>query len=109
MTRWSMLPSAGKARRKSAKPKMTLFARLAPQGIVKGRAMPYAANEELPLSVRAHLPPHAQDIFRSAFNNAWNTYGEQEPGRREEIAHRVAWAAVKHRYRKLGDRWVPIG
>ncbi|MGT2466161.1 ChaB family protein [Mesorhizobium atlanticum] len=25
-----------------------------------------------------------------------------------EIAHRVAWAAVKHRYRKQGDAWVPL-
>jgi cation transport regulator ChaB len=29
--------------------------------------------------------------------------------RREEIAHRVAWAAVKRRYRKRGDAWVPKG
>jgi hypothetical protein len=25
---------------------------------------------------------------------------------REEIAHRVAWAAVKKRYRKIGDFWI---
>lgn len=109
MTRWFMLASAGSTRRrKSAKPRMALFTKLGPQRILKGHAMPYAANDELPLSLRAHLPPHAQDIFRSAFNSAWQTYGEQEPGRREEIAHRVAWAAVKRRYRKLGESWVPI-
>ena len=28
--------------------------------------------------------------------------------RQEEIAHRVAWAAVKRKYRKLGDEWLPI-
>lgn len=70
--------------------------------------MPYSSNEALPLSIRAHLPPHAQDIFRAAFNHAWESYGMREPGRREEIAHRVAWAAVKRRYRKVGDRWEPI-
>lgn len=70
--------------------------------------MPYSANEDLPDAIRAHLPPHAQDIFRAAFNNAWVSYGMREPARREEIAHRVAWAAVKHRYRKQGDRWIPI-
>jgi cation transport regulator len=70
--------------------------------------MPYAVNEDLPQSIRAHLPSHAQDIFRAAFNSAWQSYGAREPSRREEIAHRIAWAAVKRRYRKLGDEWVPI-
>jgi cation transport regulator len=37
--------------------------------------MPYAANEDLPPSVRNHLPAHAQDTYRSAFNHAWQTYG----------------------------------
>lgn len=70
--------------------------------------MPYAANEDLPPAIRRSLPPHAQEIFRSAFNAAWASYGRQEPDRREEIAHRVAWAAVKKRYRKLSGRWVAI-
>jgi cation transport regulator len=65
--------------------------------------MPYSTNEDLPPPVRAHLPPHAQDIYRAAFNNAWASYGA-----REEIAHRIAWAAVKRRYRKIGDNWVPL-
>jgi cation transport regulator len=70
--------------------------------------MPYAASEDLPASIRAHLPPHAQDIFRSAFNHAWVTYGTSDPAHREEIAHRVAWAAVKRRYRKIDRDWVPL-
>jgi cation transport regulator len=70
--------------------------------------MPYATNEDLPLSVRNHLPPHAQDIYRSAFNHAWQTYCSRGPDGAEEIAHRVAWAAVKRSYRKLGDTWVPL-
>jgi cation transport regulator len=71
--------------------------------------MPYASNDDLPESVRRLLPDHAQDIFREAFNNAWRTYGAREPARREEIAHRIAWAAVKKRYHKIGGRWVSIG
>lgn len=51
--------------------------------------------------------PHAQDIYRSAFNHAWQTYGDRDPAHVEEIAHRVAWSAVKNRYQKLGDTWVP--
>ncbi len=66
--------------------------------------MPYAVNEDLPPSVRNHLPEHAQDIFREAFNHALAEYGE------EERAFRVAWAAVKRRYRKDGGGiWVPTG
>ena len=70
--------------------------------------MPYARDQDLPPAIRSHLPVHAQNIFRAAFNNAWKTYGAREPTRREELAHRVAWAAVKRRYRKRGDDWEPI-
>jgi cation transport regulator len=68
--------------------------------------MPYPSNDDLPASIRLHLPPHGQDIFRAAFNGAWESYGSREPARREEIAHRVAWAAVKRQYRKIGRDWV---
>lgn len=69
--------------------------------------MPYATNDDLPPSIRRSLPPHAQEIFRAAFNAAWRQYGAEQPERREEIAHRVAWAAVKRRYAKVGDSWGP--
>ena len=69
--------------------------------------MPYPSNDDLPAAVRDHLPPHAQDIYREAFNHAWIEYANDRRG--EEIAHRVAWAAVKRRYRKSGDVWVPLG
>jgi cation transport regulator len=71
--------------------------------------MPYASNDDLPPAIRSHLPPHAQDIFRATFNNAWQRYGGRDPERREEIAHRVAWSAVKRQYRKIGEQWVHIG
>jgi cation transport regulator len=65
--------------------------------------MPYATNEELPSSVRQHLPPHAQDIYREAFNHAFERYHGPDEAR----AHRIAWAAVKRSYEKLGEQWVP--
>lgn len=55
--------------------------------------MPYRQLRDLPDSVRNHLPEHAQEIYRAAFNNAWEEYEHEE-----ERAHRVAWAAVKHEY-----------
>jgi cation transport regulator len=61
---------------------------------------------DLPPAVQAHLPLHAQEIYLGAFNNAWTQYAARGPARRESTAHRVAWAAVKRKYRKSGDRWI---
>lgn len=66
--------------------------------------MPYVTNEDLPPSVRHHLPPHAQSIYREAFNHAWAAH-RNDP-RQEEAAHRIAWAAVKKLYQKIGNEWV---
>jgi cation transport regulator len=68
--------------------------------------MPYPTNDDLPVSLRQRLPPHAQEIFRAAFNHAWDEYRGRSD--REAVAHRVAWAAVKRRYRNAGDHWVAI-
>lgn len=68
--------------------------------------MPYASIEDLPPQISQHLPAHAREIYRAAFNSAWHEYAERGK-KREETAHRVAWAAVKHRYRKEGSMWVP--
>ncbi len=67
--------------------------------------MPYASVDDLPTAVR-RLPRHAREIFRSAFNAAWSSYADRGPQAQEEIAHRVAWSAVKKRYRKIGDYWI---
>lgn len=68
--------------------------------------MPYPSNTDLPMPVRRHLPPRAQDLYREAFNDAWGTYSDDQ--RREEIAHRVAWAAVKRQFHKNRDgNWEP--
>jgi cation transport regulator len=64
--------------------------------------MPYASNGQLPPSVQRHLPPHAQDIFREAFNRAFEDHGGDDA-----TAFRIAWAAVKRQYEKVGDRWSP--
>lgn len=67
--------------------------------------MPYRTNAELPASVRHHLPAHAQSIYREAFNHAFGAHeGEAD---REVRAHKIAWAAVKRSYEKVGDNWIP--
>ncbi len=64
--------------------------------------MPYRSILDLPDPVRRTLPEHAQEIYRAAFNHAWPRAAE------EATAHRIAWAAVKRRYGKLGGVWVAL-
>jgi cation transport regulator len=66
--------------------------------------MPYRQNQDLPESIRSHLPDHAQDIYREAFNHAFVAHA-RDP-RQEEAAHRIAWGAVKKLYWKTGGRWI---
>jgi cation transport regulator len=68
--------------------------------------MPYQRNHDLPPRVRDHLPEHAQDIWRAAFNAAWQAHRDDPD--REEIAPRIAWSAVKRRYHKQGETWVAL-
>jgi cation transport regulator len=66
--------------------------------------MPYRTNLDLPDGIRHRLPEHAQDIYRAAFNHAFAAHSGDP--RQDEIAHRIAWAAVKKSYVKVGDEWV---
>ncbi|AEH60813.1 ChaB family protein [Methanosalsum zhilinae DSM 4017] len=73
--------------------------------------MPYDKLSDLPASVRNNLPKNAQEIYMKAFNNAWNQYDDPEKRRgdksQEEVAHSVAWSAVKEKYQKNEDgEWV---
>ena len=75
--------------------------------------MPYSHTEDLPDRVQEHLPRHAQEIYKEAFNSAWDEYRDADKRRgdasREETAHKVAWAAVKEKYEKGSDGdWHPI-
>lgn len=62
--------------------------------------MPYQTLSDLPENVRAVLPKHAQEIYKEAFNHAFDEYAERGPEGREATAHKVAWSAVKKKYRK---------
>jgi cation transport regulator len=73
--------------------------------------MPYSKKSDLPDSVKNNLPDHAQDIYMSAYNSAWDEYKDakdrQDNKSREETAHAVAWSAVKNKYKKNNnDKWV---
>src|SRR3546814_17291821 len=72
--------------------------------------MPYDRISELPDSARDNVPKHAQEIYKDAFNSAWDEYKDADDCRgdasREETAHKVAWSAVKETSEKGGgDTW----
>lgn len=71
--------------------------------------MPYKSISDLPDSVRDKLPSHGQEIYKQAFNSAFDEYAQRGPQGREETAHKVAWAAVKKKYRKNEEtgKWEP--
>ncbi len=54
--------------------------------------MPYKSKSDLPDSVQHVLPAHAQDIYKEAFNSAWEQYKDKSDRRddatREETAHK---------------------
>jgi cation transport regulator len=60
------------------------------------------------------LPSHAQKIYSKVHKNALKQY--ENPSKRrggkgqskEQVAHKVAWSAVKKEYKKKGDKWVTI-
>lgn len=66
--------------------------------------MPFESRADLPDPVKEHLPAHAEEIYKEAFNSAWEQYDKPEERREgaslEEVAHKVAWAAVKKVYEK---------
>jgi cation transport regulator len=58
------------------------------------------------------LPEHAQEIYKKAHKNALKQYKSPAKRRggkrqsREQVAHKVAWSAVKREYKKEGHKWV---
>jgi cation transport regulator len=73
--------------------------------------MPYNSISELPENVKNVLPDHAQDIYKEAFNSAYEEYAKPQDRHdgdgKEETAHKVAWSAVKKAgYQKGNDsKW----
>ena len=56
-------------------------------------------EEDLPGTLQ-RSPKKAQRTFEKALDSAYDTYDGDE-----EAAHRVAYAAVKHSFEKVGDHW----
>jgi cation transport regulator len=69
--------------------------------------MQYETVKELPATIRDVLPEKAKEIYRRAYNQAWEEYdkdarmGLNQPG----LAHQQAWMAVKQEYVFDLDQW----
>ena len=83
-----------------------------------GRSSRSSSSSSSALSARTRkaidtLPSHAQKIYSKAHKNALKQYANPSKRRggkgqsKEQVAHRVAWSAVKKEYKKKGDKWVP--
>ncbi|MBD3313074.1 cation transport regulator ChaB [Candidatus Woesearchaeota archaeon] len=73
--------------------------------------MPYKTIRQLPDKVKDNLPKEAQRIYKEAFNNAWDQYNDPDKRKgsssRESAANKVAWSAVKKKYKKnKSGNWV---
>jgi cation transport regulator ChaB len=60
------------------------------------------SKEDLPDTIK-RSPAKAQRTYAKALDSAHEEYGS------EERAHRVAFAALKHSFEKVGDHWEPKG
>ena len=54
------------------------------------------------------LTGQAATIWESAYASAWDSYDPKtsKAASQEEYAAKVAWTAVKNKYKKVGDKWV---
>jgi cation transport regulator ChaB len=62
--------------------------------------MPVTSKKDLPGPLQ-RSPAKAQRTFAEALESAEEQYGDPER------AHRVAYAALKHSFKKVGDHWEP--
>ncbi len=73
--------------------------------------MPYKTIQDLPERIKNKLPEHAQEIYCATFNHAWSEYEDPDKRRyvesRDVVSHKVAWAAVKKKYKKntMTGKW----
>lgn len=78
--------------------------------------MPYQRRNDLPKKILSSLPLHAQKIYMKTYNNAIEEYqnpkkirdnssGKKSP---DITAYKVAWAAVKKKYKKdkITKNWI---
>lgn len=70
--------------------------------------MPYSSNDELPSGVKNNLPAEAQNLYRGAFNGAYEGTCKDKGSERDKCASKIAWSAVGKKFHKGADgKWQP--
>lgn len=75
---------------------------------------PYHSNSQLPPEIRK-LPTEAQEIYRGAYNRAWQEHSRADKRAgglsRHQASDRIAWAAVNKEFRKdhAKGKWERMG
>jgi cation transport regulator len=73
--------------------------------------MQYETVKQLPVTIRDVLPEKAKEIYRKAYNQAWEEYAQDAHRglNQQGLAHQQAWGAVKQEYVFDLDQWHPKG
>jgi cation transport regulator len=69
--------------------------------------MQFETIKQLPATIRDILPEPAQEIYRKAYNQAWEEYREDAHRglNQQGLAHQQAWMAVGLEYVFDLDQW----
>jgi CBS domain-containing protein/cation transport regulator ChaB len=72
----------------------------------------YFGPQNLPLEVPQHLPSTGMQLYYDAYNRAHaeltnGDRGDLSPEELRKSCERVAMSALRQKYKKVGDRWVP--
>ena len=73
--------------------------------------MQYETVKQLSSTIRSVLPEEAQEIYRQAYNQAWEEF-DRDAHRglnQQALAHQQAWGAVKKEFVFDLDQWHLIG
>jgi cation transport regulator len=69
--------------------------------------MQYETVKQLPVTIRDTLPDKAQEIYRKAYNQAWEEFDKEDHRglNQQGLAHQQAWMAVGQEYVFDLDQW----
>jgi cation transport regulator len=69
--------------------------------------MRYETTKQLPTTIRDVLPEGAKEIYRKAYNQAWEEHDKDARMGLDQhgLAHQQAWMAVQHEYVFELDVW----
>ncbi|WP_409334357.1 ChaB family protein [Bradyrhizobium sp. AUGA SZCCT0283] len=74
--------------------------------VVRETSLAVRINRRPPAAHSSAFAAACEGDLSRRFQQRLNANASRGPLQRERTAHRVAWAAVKHSYQEVGDRWI---